>query len=261
VDDYNGVKVNDPYRWLEQLDSPETRAWVTAEAKLTKSYLNQIPCREALKQRLSELMKFERFGIPFERANRYFYTYNSGLQEQSLMCMVTNLSGALVTVIDPSLLSTNGSLAVVGYVASHDGNLLAYGVSQGGSDWTDWHIRDLVACHDLPDVLRWTKYYAPVFTPDERGIYFSAFPEPPSGQELRARDLGHTVYYHALGTSSSSDRVVYRRPDHPEWQFQPHLSPDGHLMVLTVGEGEVGDKGLENVYVVDVGATDSSSYR
>ncbi|PWU12098.1 MAG: S9 family peptidase [Verrucomicrobia bacterium] len=257
VDNYNGVQVEDHYRWLEQLDSAETRTWVTAEARLTKSYLSQLTARETLKQRLSELMKFERFGIPFERAGRYFYTYNSGLQEQSLLCMVTNLSGTPVTVVDPNLLSTNGSLAVLGYVASHDGKLLTYGVSQGGSDWTDWRIRDLVAGHDLPDVLHWTKYYHPVFTPDGRGIYYSAFPEPPAGQELHVRDLGHAVYYHALGTPSSADRAVYKRPDHPDWQFEPHLSPDGRLLVLTVGEGEVGDKGLENVYVIDLGAAGS----
>lgn len=257
VDDYNGIKVADPYRWLEQLDSPETRGWVAAEAKLTDSHLSQIPSRVALKQRLTTLLNFERFGVPFERANRCLYTYNRGLQEQSVLCMVTNLSVAPATVVDPNLLSTNGGLAVVGYVASHDGMLLAYGVSQGGSDWTDWHIRDLAAGQDLPDVLRWTKYYRPVFTPDGRGLYYSAFPAPPPGQELSVRDLGDAVYYHALGTPSSADRTVYARPDHSDWQFEPHLSPDGRLLVLTVGEGEVGDKGLENVYVIDLSRTNS----
>lgn len=257
VDDYNGVKVADPYRWLEQLDSPKTRAWVAAEAKLTGSYLSRIPSRAALKQRLTELLNFEKFGVPFERANQYFYTYNSGLQEQSVLCMVTNLSGAPVTALDPNLLSTNGSLAVVGYVASHDGKLLCYGVSQGGSDWTDWHIRDVTTGQDLPDVLRWTKYYHPVFTPDGQGLYYSAFPAPPPGQELSVRDLGDAVYYHALGTPSSADRTVYARPDHPDWQFEPQLSHDGGLLVLMAGEGEVGDKGLENVNVIDLDAPNS----
>jgi prolyl oligopeptidase len=257
VDDYNGVKVADPYRWLEQLDSSETRAWVTAEAKLTESYLSRIPSRAALKRRLTTLLNFEKFGVPFERADRYFYIYNRGLQPQSVLCMVTNLSGAPVTVVDPNLLSTNGSLAVVGYVASHDGKLLAYGISQGGSDWTDWHVRDLATGHDLPDVLRWTKYYHPVFTPDGRGLYYSAFPAPPPGRELSVRDLGDAVYYHALGTPASADRTVYARPDHPDWQFEPHLSPDGRLLVLMAGEGEVGDKGLENIYGIDLDATNS----
>ena len=257
VDDYNGVKVADPYRWLEQLDSPETRTWVAAEAKLTDSYLSQIPCRTALKQRLTTLLDFERFGVPFERTNRWFYTYNRGLQEQSVLCLATNLSGAPATVVDPNQLSTNGSLAVVGYVASHDGMLLAYGVSQGGSDWTDWHIRNLATGQDLPDVLRWTKYYRPVFTPDGRGLYYSAFPAPPPGQELSVRDLDDAACYHALGTPSSADRIVYARPDHSDWQFEPHLSADARWLVLMAGEGEVGDKGLENVYVIDLSATNS----
>jgi prolyl oligopeptidase len=259
ADDYNGVKVADPYRWLEQLDSPETRAWLAAESKLTGSYLNQIPYRAALKQRLTTLMNFEKFGVPFERTNRYFYTYNRGLQEQSVLCMATNLSGAPETIINPNLFSTNGSLAVVGYVASHDGKFLAYGISQGGSDWTDWHVRDVSNGHDLQDSLRWTKYYHPVFAPDGRGLYYSAFPAPPAGQELRVRDLGDAVYYHALGTPSSADRTIYSRPDHPDWQFEPHLSPDGRWLVLAAGEGEVGDKSLENVYVIDLGAMNSTA--
>jgi len=257
VDDYNGVKVADPYRWLEALDSPETRDWVAAEARVTESYLSQIPGRAALRQRLTELQNFEKFGIPFQRTGRYFYTYNRGLQQQSVLCLATNLFGVPETILDPNRLSTNGTLAVVGYVASHDGKLLAYGVSRGGSDWTDWRVRDLATGEDLPDVLRWTKYYAPVFAPDGRGLYYSAFPAPPPGEELSARDLNDTVCYHALGTASATDRTLYARPDHADWQFEPHLTPDGRLLVLTAGEGEVGDKGLENVYAIDLTASNS----
>jgi len=252
VDDYNGVKVPDPYRWLEELDSPETRAWVAAEAKFTESYLSQIPVRAALRKRLATLLNFERFGVPFVRSNHCFYTYNQGLQEQSVLSEVTGLSGSPVTAFDPNRLSANGSLAVIGYVPSRDGKLLAYGVSQGGSDWTDWHIRDLGTGRDLPDVIRWTKYYSPAFTPDGRGVYYSAFPAPPAGQELSVRDLDDSVYYHALGTPASADRKIYARPDHDDWQFEPHLSADGRLLVITAAEGEVGDKGLENVYVVNL---------
>jgi prolyl oligopeptidase len=259
VDEYDGVKVSDPYRWLEDLDSPETRAWVTAEAKLTDSYLSQIPSRTALKKRLTTLLDFEKFGIPFQKENRYFYSYNRGLQEQNVLCMLTNLSTAPATVVDPNLLSTNGRLAVVGYVASRNGKLMAYGVSQGGSDWTDWRIRDVVSGHDVPDVLRWTKYYHPVFTPDGAGLYYSAFPAPPPGQELSVRDLNNAIYYHALGTPSSADRTVFARPEHPDWQFDLHLSPDGRLLVLTAGEGEVGDKGVENIYVINLAETNSSA--
>ena len=256
IDDYNGVRVADPYRWLEQLDSAETRDWVAAQARLTDSYLERIPARQAIKKRLTELLNFERYGMPFHASGRYFYTYNSGLQDQRILYMVEGLSGTPKAVLDPNLLSTNGSLAVVGYVVSHDGNFLAYGVSQGGSDWTDWHIRELASGNDLPDVLRWTKYYRPVFTRDGKGLYYSAFPAPRTGEELSARDLGNAVYYHALGTSRSADRRLYERADHPDWQFEPHLTPEGRWLVLTAGEGEVGDKGLENVYLIDLKSTD-----
>ena len=252
VEDYSGVKVADPYRWLEQLDSPETRAWVAAEAKLTDTYLAKIPARQAIKKRLTTLLDFEKFGVPFHQGGRFFYTHNRGLQEQSVLDTTVGLAGAPAVALDPNALSTNGSLAVVGYVASRDGARLAYGVSSGGSDWTDWHIRDLASGRDLPDVLRWTKYYRPVFAPDGQGLYYSAFPPPPAGEELRARDLGNAVYFHALGTPASADRKIYERTDHADWQFEPHLSPDGRWLVVMAGEGQVGDKGVENIYAIDV---------
>ncbi|HEY3861864.1 MAG TPA: prolyl oligopeptidase family serine peptidase [Verrucomicrobiae bacterium] len=252
VDDYHGVKVADPYRWLEDLDSPETAAWVTAEAKVTDAYLDKIPGREAIKHRLAELLDFEKFGIPFHEGSRYFYSHNTGLQQQSILYATAGLDGAPSIALDPNLISTNGSLAVVGHVVNRSGTMLAYGISHGGSDWTEWRLRDLASGLDLPDVLRWTKYYHPIFSRDGKGIYYSAFPAPAPGEELRVRDLHDAVFYHALGTSQSEDRRLYERPDHPDWQFEPHLTPDGRWLVICAGEGEVGDKGLENVYALDL---------
>lgn len=259
VDDYHGIKVADPYRWLEQLDSAETTNWVGMQARLTESYLERIQARTELKRRCTDLLDFEKYGIPFHKADRYFYAYNRGLQEQSVLAMTEGLSSAPAVVLDPNLLSTNGSLALVGYVGSHNGKLLAYGVSQGGSDWTDWRVRDLSTGKDRADVLRWTKYYRPVFTPDDKGLFYSAFPPPPPGEELKARDLNDVIYYHSLGTSSATDQKIYARQDHPDWQFEPHLTTDGHLLVLLAGEGEVGDKGLENIYVVDLSSTNAAA--
>ncbi|MGO8698770.1 MAG: prolyl oligopeptidase family serine peptidase [Limisphaerales bacterium] len=255
LDDYAGVKVADPYRWLEQLDSAETKDWVRAEARLADSYLEKIPVRQSLEKRLTELLDYEKFGIPFHEGNRCFYTHNSGLQPQSVLYSSQGTEGVPSIVFDPNALSTNGSLAMVGYVASPDGALLAYGVSHGGSDWTDWHFRDLESGKDLPDVLRWTKYYRPVFTADGKGIYYSAFPTPAEGEELRARDLGDAIFYHALRAPQAPDRKIYGRPDHPDWQFEPHLTRDGRWLVLRAGEGEVGDKGVENVYAFDLAAS------
>jgi prolyl oligopeptidase len=252
VDDYHGTPVPDPYRGMEDLDSAATRAWVSAEAELTDRYLAALPGRDHLRSRLKQLFDYERFGIPFQAHGRYFYSKNSGLQNQSVLYLTDALDGSPRVALDPNTLSTDGSLAVVDYVASHNGRLLAYGVSVSGSDWTDWHLRDLSSGQDLPDVIRFSKYYAPVFSHDDRGLYYSAFPAPAAGTELSSEDKGNAVFYHALGTPAAADRKLIEVAGHPDWQFEPHLSDDGRWLIVTAGEGEVGDKGLENVYLVDL---------
>ena len=254
IDNYHGTPVADPYRWLEDLDSPETRAWVMAQARLTQDYLNRIDARPRIKRRLRELFDFEKFGLPLHEGERHFYTHNSGLQDQSVLFMTAGLGGEPRVALDPNQLSKDGRLAVTGYVASRDGMLLAYGVSVGGSDWTDWRIRDLGTGKDLPDVIRWTKYYKPAFSFDGKGLFYSAFPAPPPGEELSALDLGHALYYHALGTPQSADRKLLERTDHADWQYEPHLTRDGRWLVVAVGEGQVGDKGVENLYLIDLAA-------
>lgn len=258
VENHHGTQVADPYRWMEDLDSPETRAFVIAQAKLTDSYLAEIPSREAIQQRLTKLLDYEKFGTPSRHGERYFYTHNKGLQPHSVLYTTIGLEGAPTVAFDPNALSTDGSVAVAGYSISHDGLILAYGLAAGGGDWTDWHFREVVTGKDLPDVIRWTKYYEPVFSPDGKGVYYSAFPAPKPGEELLARDLGNTVFYHAFGTSQSVDRKIYTRADHPDWQFQPHLTPGSSWLVLTSGEGQVGDKGLENIYVLDLSSTNNN---
>ena len=252
VDDYHGTPVADPYRWLEDLDSPQTRAWLNAQAQLTQTYLQQIPQRARLQARITRLYDFVRTGIPFSESGRYFYTSNSGQQEQSVLLGVTQLGEPPVLVLDPNSLPPQGHPVVTGYVSSRDARLMAYGVSLSGSDWTEWRIRDLASGQDLPDVLRFTKYYEPVFTPDGKGLYYSAFPAPPAGAELSTKDLGNAVCYHALGTPAAADREVLTDRAHPDWQYRPHLTPDGRWLVVLAGEGEVGDKSRENVYLFDL---------
>jgi len=252
VEDYHGTAVADPYRSLEELDAPATRAWLAAEAQLTARYLAGIPERAALGARLAALYDFERVGIPFAQGGRYFYTSNSGHQEQSVLLGVAALGATPQVVLDPNALGDEGHAVVTGYVASRDGALLAYGVSAGGSDWTDWHVRDLASGTDRTDVLRFTKYYRPVFTPDGKGLYYSAFPSPPAGAELAAADLGNAVYYHALGTPAAADRRILGDEAHPDWQYEPYLTRDGRWLVVLAGEGQVGDKGREDVYLLDL---------
>jgi prolyl oligopeptidase len=154
--------------------------------------------------------------------------------------------------LDPNALGAAAHAVVVGYVASRDARHLAYAVSNSGSDWREWRIRDLDSGRDLPDVLRHTKYYPPCFTPDGKGLYYSAFPAPPPGAELSSQDLGNALYYHALGSDAASDRRLLGDEAHPDWQYQPFLTPDGRWLVVLAAEGEVGDKARENVYLFDL---------
>ncbi len=133
--------------------------------------------------------------------------------------------------------------------------MLAYGISAGGSDWTEWRVRDLASGQDLPTSCVGRNITIRFFAPDGKGIYYSAFPAPAPGRELRARDLNDAVFFHALETTQADDRKVYERPDHPDWQFKPRLTDDGRWLVIEAGEGEVGDKGLENVYALRVDYT------
>jgi prolyl oligopeptidase len=204
IDDYNGVKVPDPYRWMEDLNSEQTKAWVLQEAKLADSYLERLPGREAVKKQLAKLLDSERYGIPFHRANRYFYTHNPGLRQQSILYTTIELNGVPKVAFDPNSLSKTGTVAIAGYVPSPDGTKLVYGLAQGGSDWTEWHIREVDSGKDSPDVLRWTKYYEPVFDNDGKGIYYGAFPQPPPGEELKVRDLGNAVYYRRLAVCQAA---------------------------------------------------------
>jgi prolyl oligopeptidase len=257
ADDYFGTSVADPYRWLEDLDSPATRAWVAAEAKLTESFLASYPVRHRIRARLATLYDFEKIGTPFEEGGRYFYSHNSGLQNQSVLFTVKDLGKRAAVALDPNILSADGSLAVVGYVASEAGGLLAYGISVSGSDWTEWHLRDLSTGKDRPDVIRYMKYYEPVFSHDGKGLYYSVFPAPRPGEELTAPDVGNALYYHLIGSPASTDRRVFEDRAHPSWQFEPHLSADGHWLVIAAGDGEVGDKGLENIYLLDASAANA----
>ncbi|HXA91772.1 MAG TPA: hypothetical protein VNU73_00895, partial [Steroidobacteraceae bacterium] len=252
VDDYHGTRVEDPYRWMEEIDSAQTRAWVSAEGQLTERYLAAIPAREAIRKRVAALYDFERFGVPFHEGGRYFYTRNTGVQDQSVLYVTASLDAPASVALDPNTLSADGSRIVTGYVASRDGQLLAYGVSESGSDWADWHVRDLASGEDLPDVLRFTKYYPPEFSLDGKGLYYSAFPAPAAGQELATQDLDNGLYYHALGTPASADRKILQRSEFRDWQYLPQLTSDGRWLVVMAGQGEVGDRGRENVYLVDV---------
>src|SRR5262245_959882 len=166
VEDYHGVKVADPYRSLEDLDSQETRAWVEAENNLSFAFLESIPARASIKARITKLWNYEKYGVPFKEGGRYFYSRDSGLQNQSVVYTVTTLEGHPQLVLDPNTLSTDGTVAVSGMAVSDDGKLLAYGLSASGSDWQEWKVRDVATGKDLVDDLQWVKFSGASWTPD-----------------------------------------------------------------------------------------------
>lgn len=236
VDDYHGVKVADPYRWLEDLDSDETKAWVEAQNKLSFGYLAGIPARNPLKDRITKLWNYEKYGVPFKEGNRYFYFRNSGLQNQSVLYTVTGLDAQPQLVLDPNTLSADGTVAVAGTQVSPDGKLLAYSLSASGSDWQEWKVRDVETGKDLSDDLKWVKFSGVSWTNDGKGFFYSRYDEP-KADSLKAVNYFQKLYFHKLGTPQAEDVLVYERPDQKDWLFGAYVTEDGNYAIITVSQG------------------------
>ncbi|MEN9206075.1 MAG: prolyl oligopeptidase family serine peptidase [Thermostichales cyanobacterium DRC_bins_46] len=233
TDILHGIPIADPYRWLEDPDSPETQAWIAAQNQLTQQFLAQIPERPQIEARLTQLWNYERIGIPFRQGGKWFYFHNSGLQNQNVLYQLTE-AGA-VAILDPNGLAEDGTVALTGVAVSEDGRWLAYGVSTGGSDWQTWRIRDLETGTDLPDQIEWVKFSGVSWTHDHQGFYYSRFPAPT--HPLEAVNTHHKLYYHRLGSPQSEDRLIYERPDQPTWGFSPEVSESGEYLFITVWQG------------------------
>jgi prolyl oligopeptidase len=237
VDDYHGVKVADPYRWLEDTDAAETHAWVEAENKVTFGYLDQIPYRPAIRERLTKLWNYERFGVPEMEGGRYFFDHNSGLQNQSVLLVAESLNAEPRVLLDPNTLSADGTVALSGRAISDDGKLMAYGIAASGSDWNEWHVRDVDSGKDLPDVIHWVKFSGASWTKDDKGFFYSRYDEPKGGASLRDANYFHKLYYHRLGTQQAEDKLIYERPDNKELGFAGSVTDDGHYLIIQVWQG------------------------
>jgi prolyl oligopeptidase len=238
VDEYHGRKVADPYRWLEDFGSEETKAWVAAQNELTSGYLSRIRARQYIRDRMAALINYERYGTPVQRGGRYFFRHNDGLQEQSPLYYSDGLGGERMLLIDPASLSEDGTAAIADEYPSPDGSLLAYAVSHRGSDWREFRVRDVVTGQDLEDHLQWIKFSRPSWRPDGTGFYYARPERPAAGTERTAVTRVRTVYYHEVGRPQEHDVEVYSRPDKPEWFLWPWLSDDGrYLMVYVSPEG------------------------
>jgi prolyl oligopeptidase len=248
-DDYQGTRVADPYRWLEDPTSPGYQEWIAAENALTERFLSTIPDREALRKRLTELWDYERFGVPVREGSQIFFERNSGLQNQSVLYVIDSPRFEPRELLDPNTLSKDGTIALSGIVPSRDGTLLAYGLAVAGSDWKEWHVRDVKTGKDLPERIQWVKFSDVSWTPDGKSFFYSRYDEPQATTQLRDVNYFQKLYRHRLGTPQSEDALVYERKDQKEWSFDPEVSDDGRWLVVRVGQGT--DR-RNRVYIADL---------
>ena len=249
-DDYHGMRVADPYRWLEDTDAPETRAWIEAQNRLTEQYIAAIPQRAAIHRRLTELWNFPRWSSPTRRGARYFYFRNTGLQNQSVMYVAASPRGQARVLLDPNTLRADGTEALSTSALSDDGTMLAYGVASGGSDWQEFRVREVATGRDLPDRLRWIKFSGMTWTKDGKGFFYSRYAQP-EGNVLTAAVRNHKVYYHRTGTPQEQDVLVYERPDQPDFIINSSVTEDGRYLVINLSQGS--DR-RNRVHVLDLGS-------
>lgn len=245
VDNYHGNLVADPYRWLEDPDSEETRAWIEAQNQVTFGYLSEIPTREKIKQRLTKLWDYEKYGIPFKEGESlqdgstecYFYFKNDGLQNQSVLYTLKTLDDQPKVLLDPNKLSEDGTVALSGLSISEDGKLLAYSLSASGSDWQEWKVRDVETGEDLQDHLKWIKFSGASWTHDNQGFFYSRYDEPNKKTQLEDVNYYQKLYYHQLGKPQSEDVLIYHRPDQKEWGFSGGVTEDGRYLIISIWLG------------------------
>ena len=237
VDDFHGTPVADPYRWLEDTDSPQTRAWIEAQNKLTFGFLEAIPEREAIRQRLKALWDYPKAGALLPKGGRYFQLRNSGLQNQDALYVLEALDEEPRLLLDSNSLSTDGTLALNAWSVSEDGKWLAYAISSSGSDWQTWRVRSVDTGADLPETLEWSKFSVASWLPDSSGFYYTRYDPPLEGQPYLEANYYQKLCFHRLNTPQSEDRLIYHRPDQKEWGFDPRLSADGRYLVLHVWVG------------------------
>lgn len=239
VDEQFGVKVADPYRWLENdvRTDQQVRDWVDAQNKVTSAYLATLPARGVFEARIKQLYDYERFGIPTRKGGRYFYSHNTGLQNQAVLFVRESLDGPGRVLIDPNGWAKDGATALAEWEPSEDGKLLLYGIQDGGTDWRTLKVMNVATGKDSGDEIRWVKNELGAWAKDGSGFYYSRYPEPPKGRDFTALNDNNRVYFHKLGTPQSADRLVYATPDKPQRDHHPIVTDDGNWLILVTTEG------------------------
>ncbi len=245
VDLLHGIEVPDPYRWLEDIDQDAVQQWIIQQSRFTEDYLAKLPGRARIKERLSELWDFEKFDLPMEKNRRLFYTRNDGMKNQAILYWQDELDGEAHELLDPNQLSTDGTVALVGYAPSPDGILVAYGVSSAGSDWMTWKIRNVQTGQELSDRLDWVKFSDASWTTDSKGFYYSRYDAPVSEeQDIKDTNYYQKLYYHLAGTSQDADLLIHKDDEHKDWGFGGEVSPDGAYLVISVWKGTQRENGI-----------------
>jgi prolyl oligopeptidase len=239
VDTYHGTEVPDPYRWLEDdvRESQEVADWVAAQNEVSFGYLETLPDREAIEERITALWNYEKYSAPFRKGGRYYHYKNDGLQNQSVLYIRDSLDDTPQVLIDPNGWSADGTVALGSTAFSDDGKYVAYGVSESGSDWYTWRVMEIESREVLEDEIHWVKYSGATWTRDSKGFFYGRFDEPEEGEEFQGLTFNQKIYYHRVGTPQSDDVLVYQRADEPTWGFGVDVSEDGQYMIISAWIG------------------------
>ncbi len=237
VDTYFGTAVPDPYRPLENIDAADVTAWVRAEQQLTRSYLDAIPQRDAIAAHMKSIANYEKISAPYHMRGQYFFTRNSGLQNQAVLYTMEGAHGTPRVLIDPNALSSDGTVALANVSPSWDARYLAYATQTSGSDWNTWHVRDIRTGKDLGDQLNWSKFSGASWMPDSKSFLYARYAEPKAGDERKGALYNQKIYLHRLGTLQSADTLFYARPDHPDWFIGTGVTLDGRYAFVSTNTG------------------------
>jgi len=254
IDTYFGTQVPDPYRWLEDDNSLDTKAWVKAQNEVTEKYLSAIPERTVIQDRMTKLWNYERYSAPSKHGNLYFYSYNTGLQNQSVLYVTDKPTEKGRVLLDPNTLSANGTIALSGMSVSEDGKYLAYSLSNAGSDWVVWKVRDVATGKDLKDEIRWSKFSGAAWKKDGSGFYYSRYDAPKGDDALTGVNKFQKVYFHRIGDPQESDQLVFENKNQPDWGFNADVSEDGRWLFINQTEGT---ERKNRIFIKDLNRQDS----
>lgn len=243
-EEIHGREIADPYRWLEEIDSEETKKWIEKQNALTEDFIEDIPFREEIKEKLEEIWNYDRYGVYIKKGGNFFFTKREAGEDQKVLYWSESPNGEPRVLLDPNELSEDGTVALTGFSVSPDGKYLAYGLSSAGSDWQTWFVKEVESGRDLDEKLEWVKFSEPAWKGESEGFFYSRYEEPEEGKEYKEKNRNQKFYYHSLGTPQEEDSLVYERPDNPEWGFEGEVTADGKYLVISVWQGTERENGV-----------------